>query len=235
VDKSVTSTQWILLSASSSIVMISAIGFRNRRLDTPLTGNETSFSTLPSHVTVNTTLPDTSDSSLNMTYVHATTNNTDTIRTSVCEVSEAISCRRVEFATVLGGLSAVCSLTTALASKSSPAGCVIDLALILFLAWCCGIFFLTFAQGPGFAFRSIYFGSFISLFLCLDILLVSLSQQAAPEREREIASFIFIVNDSQIRVNRKVPRSSKRSPWMISWKCDTRTKSQMVKKHELQR
>ncbi|KAG7368856.1 hypothetical protein IV203_031599 [Nitzschia inconspicua] len=189
-DDSVTSTQWILLCASSFVVMINAIGFRDRLLDLPVsTGNETMTSELTVNVTINSTLPNTNNP-LNLTLGNITgiTNTTDTIRTSFCDASDAFSCHRVEFAIVLGGLSAGCALATALSSKScSPVGCVVDLALLLFVAWCCGIAFLTFAQGPGFTLGSIYFGSFVSLFLCLDILLVALSQQAAIEKERDNA------------------------------------------------
>jgi hypothetical protein len=189
VDDSVTTTQWIMLCASSFVVMISAIGFRDRRLDIPPVSNETSTTPLDPHfnITINiTTLPDTNSDPFNLTHFNATNITTDTIRTSFCAASEAFSCSRVEFAIVLGGLSAGCALGMALSTKScSPVGCVVDLALLWFVAWGCGIVYLTFAQGPGFTLGTIYFGSFVSLFLCLDILLVSLSQQVAIETERE--------------------------------------------------
>ena len=200
-DYILTSTQWILLCASSIIVMISAIGFRNRRLDlvvVPSSGlnNTTMNNSTTNYTTTNQTsiyddnnyyYDSTFNFTTNVTTIDDEGTNT-TIRTSFCEASQSFNCRRVDFAIVLGAFSSVCSFGTSLGSKSSPLGCMIDLSLILFIGWLCGAIFLTFQTGPGHGLGTIFFGTWFCLLLSLNIFLSSLRQQSIEEEQKCIAA-----------------------------------------------
>jgi hypothetical protein len=180
------STQFILLSASSFIVMVSAIGFRDRRLDIEVP--EVGPAVNVTNVTISnaTIIPNTGDP-FNFTNPNSDMTNT-TVRTSFCEASDMLSCARVEFAIVVGAFSAAIALAVALSSKSClPVKGVVDVSMILFLVWCCSIAFLTFHNGPGFSLGTIFFASYISLFLCLDILVKSLNHQSTLDRQRDAA------------------------------------------------
>jgi hypothetical protein len=102
------------------------------------------------------------------------TNVTSTV--PIC-TTESYSCERVEFAIVLGALTCPISFTT-FVWKNSPLGCETDVALLLFIGWCCGAAYLTFDTGPGTEIGNIFFGTWTNLFLCLRILVVTLSVDA---------------------------------------------------------
>jgi hypothetical protein len=94
-----------------------------------------------------------------------------TVTLPACQ-TDNFSCDRVTFSIVLSAVSAVvaCLMTP---FKGITYKCQADVSLVLFVAWLFGIGYLTFDTGPANRWNSLYFASFINLFLCLDILIQS--------------------------------------------------------------
>jgi hypothetical protein len=63
-----------------------------------------------------------------------------------CLVDDSVSCARVHFSIVLGGLSAsICAVVVPF--RTAPIKCQQEVAFLLFVAWCCGVGFLTYGTG----------------------------------------------------------------------------------------
>jgi hypothetical protein len=65
---------------------------------------------------------------------------------------------------------------------------MIDLSLLLFVAWLCGVIFLTFQTGPGHGLGTIFFGTWFCLLLSLNIFLSLLRQQSIEEQQQCVAA-----------------------------------------------
>jgi hypothetical protein len=194
-DSVTPTTGWILLAATSFVVMIAAIGIRDIRLEDIINELNSTIPTVSGGQ--NATVEGQNDESVTLTEetddvtsIADTNDKWSSIsgRTSFCSVSDAINCTRVDFAIVLGGLSAACACVTA-PWKNAPLGCMTDLSFLLFVAWSCGVGLLTFGNGPGRTMGTIYFGTWFSLFLCLDILMnvsaqLSNKQQHDPRQQQ---------------------------------------------------
>lgn len=77
-------------------------------------------------------------------------------------------CTRTNFAVYFGLCSAVLALSVA-AFKQAPFICHTVVALIMLVAWCCAVAFLTFGSGPGTNLGNIYFATWIGFFLTLNL------------------------------------------------------------------
>jgi hypothetical protein len=143
--------RWILLGSSSFVVMISALAYRDASYDTveSYLGNQT-----------------------------AAFGSQIESGTSICELNEEVDCVRVGFALVLGAISAAASTSVA-AWKNAPKLCQSEVSFLLLVAWIAGVALLTFKTGPGKIIGNIYFGTWMSLFISLDIFIATI--KAAQE------------------------------------------------------
>ncbi|KAG7368855.1 hypothetical protein IV203_031598 [Nitzschia inconspicua] len=89
----------------------------------------------------------------------------------ICE-SEVYTCKRATFAIVWSALSGIVACIMTPWRGSSPK-CRADVSIMLFLGWLFGVVFITFGSGPGVRWGSLYFASYMNLFLCLDIIIES--------------------------------------------------------------
>jgi hypothetical protein len=98
-------------------------------------------------------------------------------------------CNRTKFAIGLGLASGILSLVM-LPFKHAPMICHLVMGLLLFCSWCCGVGFITFGSGPGINLGNVYFATWISLFLCLNITTTAFkgmrSEKADKEDEPEV-------------------------------------------------
>jgi hypothetical protein len=118
-DESLTTIQWILLSSSSFIVMVSAIAYRDRNAQT-----------VEAYLGVE-------KASLHSQEIAE--------GTSICEVEKSIECNKIYFAIILGAVSA-CSSTMVAFCRHSPRLCQSEVAFIFLVSWLCGVIFLTFDE-----------------------------------------------------------------------------------------
>jgi hypothetical protein len=158
-EEGLATVQWILLASTSFVVMIAALAYRDTSLETleAYLGNETT----------------------------ALNSETQSV-TSICEVMEGVSCNRVYLALILGAISAATSTSIA-AWKNAPQLCQSEVAFLLFIAWISGVAILTFETGPGKIIGSIYFGTWVSLVLSLDIYITTIKASTQNSRGIEIA------------------------------------------------
>lgn len=177
-EDSTTTTSWVLLGASSFIVMVAAIGIRDIRVEDIINELNSTISLTSPNSTVGG-----QDNSSTVIGEMIDLNATDG-KSSFCSVTDTMSCARVDFAIILGGFSAACACLTA-PWKNAPLGCLTDLSFLLFIAWGCGVGLLTFDNGPGHTMSTIYFASWFCLFLCLDILMNVSAQLSQKHLQRE--------------------------------------------------
>lgn len=193
-ETSISTTSWVLLGASSFFVMVASIGIRDIRVDDVVdVVNGTTASTVGQNTTgqevdVNVTILTLLNETINITIEGTSTDGGQgapiTGRTSLCSVTDTISCARIDFAIVLGGVSATCAWVTA-PWKNAPLGCMAEVSFLLLIAWVCGVGLLTFGTGPGRSMGTIYFGTWCCVFLCLDILTSASAQLAQRNHRRE--------------------------------------------------
>ncbi|KAG7368857.1 hypothetical protein IV203_031600 [Nitzschia inconspicua] len=152
-EEGIATVEWILLGSTSFVVMISALAYRDSSLDTitAFLGNQTSV------------------------YKEQIQSGT-----TICELSEKISCSRVALAIVLGAISAS-TATSVAAWKNAPQLCQSELSFLLLVAWIAGVALLTFDTGPGQTIGNIYCGTWLSLLLSLNIFFRTI--KAAQEEE----------------------------------------------------
>jgi hypothetical protein len=89
----------------------------------------------------------------------------------ICE-SGVYTCKRATFAIALSAVSAVIACFMA-PWKGKSRKCQTDVGIALFIGWIAGVALITFGSGPGIRWGSLYFASYINLFLCLDIVIQS--------------------------------------------------------------
>ena len=77
-------------------------------------------------------------------------------------------CNRNLFAIILGVGSGVIALVM-VPLKGAPPICQGVVSLLLLICWACGVSYITFDNGPGSSLGNVYFATWISLFLCVNI------------------------------------------------------------------
>lgn len=161
-DDGVATVQWILLGSSSFVVMISAHTFRDASYDTVISylGNNTKE------------FQEQLDAD-----------------SSICMVNQEIDCTRVTLAVVLGAVSAVTAICVA-AWMNAPKLCQSELSLLLVISWVVGVALLTFDTGPGKIMGNIYFGTWASLLISVDIFFTTIkaSQNESPGGETDVGA-----------------------------------------------
>jgi hypothetical protein len=99
-------------------------------------------------------------------------------------------CNRVHFAAVLGATSTGISLVMALLYKA-PVAFHLAAGLGIFAAWCAGVVFITFGDGPGEPVSTAFFGTWFALFASLHIattsvvILVKRREKARRKKDEE--------------------------------------------------
>jgi hypothetical protein len=91
-----------------------------------------------------------------------------------CDESSLFNCDRIDGAILLGGISCLASIAMAIISFIPRANKHmlipnVGVATVMLLAWFAGICFIVYGGGPGGNFGSIYFNTWLSLILCLDL------------------------------------------------------------------
>jgi hypothetical protein len=93
-------------------------------------------------------------------------------------------CNRTKFAIGLGLASGVLALVM-LPFKHAPMICHMVMGLLLLCSWCCGVAFITFGDGPGINLGNVYFATWISLFLCLNITTTAFKEMRSEKADKE--------------------------------------------------
>lgn len=78
------------------------------------------------------------------------------------------TCNRNLFAIILGVSSGVVAAAM-IPMKNAPPSCQAVIAVLMLTAWSCGVSYITFNGGPGSTLGNVYFSTWISLYLCVNI------------------------------------------------------------------
>jgi hypothetical protein len=91
-------------------------------------------------------------------------------------------CKRTQFAVYLGLCSGFVAMTM-FGFKQAPLHCQGLVSFLLLASWCCGVSYITFGTGPGITMGNVYFATWISLFLCLNITTTAVRQTMYPDEK----------------------------------------------------
>jgi hypothetical protein len=91
-------------------------------------------------------------------------------------------CRRTRFAVYLGLCSGFMA-TAMFGIKQAPPHCQGIVSFLMLASWGCGVSYITFGEGPGISMGNVYFATWISLFLCLNITTTAVWQTINPDNK----------------------------------------------------
>lgn len=83
-------------------------------------------------------------------------------------IGDSPKCKRTQFAVYLGLSSGVLAIAM-FALNQAPFHCQGIVSFLLTAAWCCGVSYITFGEGPGTSMGNVYFATWACLFLGLNL------------------------------------------------------------------
>lgn len=185
-DEGICTMQWILLGATSTVTLLASLAFRDQSVDNIIVYGGKFNETLLS----------------NGTDLGSLFNKTGGV--SICEAFDEVDCGRVNLAIISGSVSAAVSIVIA-PWKNSPAVCQAEAAMLLLIMWTCGVIFITFGTGPGTVMSTIYFATWASFFLSLNIVTKTMGMHIdKPNQEPAEPDTIgeeFALDDSDAHTN----------------------------------
>jgi hypothetical protein len=167
-EEGVATIQWCLLTATSFVVMISSLPYRDMSMDTI------------------------------QAFLRNETNSTEIEPgASVCEVMKSISCGRVQMGIIVGAISAGIAIPVA-AWKNAPTMCQAELSFLLIILWVVGIAMLTFETGQGRIMGNVYFGTWGSFFFSLDVFVTTMkaAQENTDDKNTHRVEAPIVANES---------------------------------------
>ncbi|KAL3905542.1 MAG: hypothetical protein SGILL_009638, partial [Bacillariaceae sp.] len=91
------------------------------------------------------------------------------MRTDSCKKDSSSYCNRTRFAIYGGMASTIVSFVMVFLRGKAPIVCQGFIGLLLFIVWACGISYITFGSGPGTILGSLYFSTWASFFIAINL------------------------------------------------------------------